>query len=263
MSSFKKAQERVKIQTGIPLIDQVLGKLSPGSMILIKEDEFSYIHNILLNTFISEGRRSKEKNILVAAENKSNVNFYEVNTQNEVENDLKKMFIAWRYSNLKLESPDYKFSLSSKIEYNEKLLTDTSVMETISRLKSHRISLFSLYAPSYQSESIEKDLHRLRRIVRQNEHICMASIPTFLHPNIHFESFFDVVLRLDSNLLTGVLPNYRATIEFEKFASYGTLRCLDLESYKFGIKFKKDRLVIESIDIPPDEREPIRDCSAF
>ncbi|KAF9763965.1 Elongator complex protein 4 [Nosema granulosis] len=265
MSSFIKKQERKKMTTGIPLIDHILGEINPGTMIMIKEDEFSFIHNTLLNTFISEGARNNEKDLLVVSENESNIAVYEEKKNTEKNNDVKKMFIAWRYSSLNLEVPDFKFSLNRKIDYIGKKtigISTENILNDIKNIKNHRIAIYSLFSPFY-SDHIENVLFELRKSIRTNNHICMISIPTFLYENISFETFFDIVLKLNSNLMTGLLPNYRATIEFEKCASYKSLRCLDLESYIFGLKFKKDRLVVENIDIPPDEEDPQRDCSAF
>ncbi|EOB12013.1 hypothetical protein NBO_591g0005 [Nosema bombycis CQ1] len=91
----------------------------------------------------------------------------------------------------------------------------------------------------------------------------MFSMPTFLYENVHFELFFDNVFFLKSNLLTGLLPNYRATIEIEKISAYKNIRQINLESFIFGIKFMKDKLVVENIDIPLDESENTINCTAF
>ncbi|EOB12014.1 hypothetical protein NBO_591g0006 [Nosema bombycis CQ1] len=136
-SSFKKSSQNSKNLTGIPLIDQILGDNERGSMILIREDEYSRIHNILLNTFVSEGVVNNEQDILIIGESDINMAIYELNRTDNVESDIKKMFIAWRYSDLKLEQSSYKFSLSSKGSYNcQKALTQ-SVSEILSKLKGN------------------------------------------------------------------------------------------------------------------------------
>ncbi|WUR03355.1 elongator complex protein 4 [Vairimorpha necatrix] len=267
MSSFIRNQNLKKRKTGIPIFDTFINTLDNGIFILIKEDEYSYMHNFLLNIFMSEGVHENEKNLLTV--NKDGLpEIYDRIDNLECTEQLSKMYIAWRYKDLRRKNEECEYSLTNYLEAkHERLLKkDTTLSNIISKLKNtknFRISLYSLFSPSYDCENIEKNLYEIRKFIRENNHICMVSIPTFFYPNINFNQFFDVVLSLDSNIFTGYLPNYKAILHFEKISLVNKIRENQIDTFKYGIKFSKNRIIIEKIDIPPEDIAESNGCMNF
>ncbi|KAK6089623.1 hypothetical protein P3W45_001389 [Vairimorpha bombi] len=268
MSSFIRSNSVSKKKSGFYL-DNFLPSLD-NSLILIKEDEYSYIHEYLLNTFLSEGVHNKESNILAVGKNKieiydqvSNLN----NKDSKINDQVSKMYIAWRYSSNSSSNSSSKYSLSNKLEYKNEVLKEVSLDSLINKLKStegYRISIYSLFSPSCTKIDIERSLYELKKVVRKNKHICLVSVPTYLYEDINFNQYFDSVMSLDSNIFDNYLPNYKAVIHFEKINLYKRIRENENDTFKFGIKFSKDRLVIEKIDIPPEDIEvEKKSCSSF
>lgn len=269
MSSFIRSNSVSKLRSGFYL-DNFLPSLD-NSLILIKEDEYSYIHEYLLNTFLSEGVHNKESNILAVSKDK--IEIYDqvsnLNTQGGKLNDQgSKMYIAWRYSSISSSlNSSYKYSLSNKIEYKNDLIKEVFVDNLIEKLRStegFRVSICSLFSPSCSKVNIERSLYDLKKVVRENKHTCMVSVPTYLYEDINFNQYFDSVMSLDSNIFNNYLPNYKAVIYFEKIGLFKKIRENETDTFKFGIKFCKDRLVIEKIDIPPEDIDgEKKGCSSF
>lgn len=241
-------------------------------LILIKEDEFSYIHQHLLNIWISEGVYNKENKILIV--NKDN-NFenkkfeiYKHTNSSDLESKVSKMYIAWRYADTKLNNKNCKFSLIDKLDYKEDVLvgnevTIESMFNYLKEDDSCRLAIYSLFSPSYDITNMEKNLYNLKKIIRQQKHVCFMSIPTFFYDNIIFDQFFDIVMSLDSNIFNSILTNYKAVLHIEKISMYKDVHENQNDTFKFGIKFDKDKLVLEKIDIPPDDIEVVKDCKDF
>ncbi|EQB62000.1 hypothetical protein NAPIS_ORF00417 [Vairimorpha apis BRL 01] len=187
-------------------------------LILIKEDEYSYMHQFLINTWISEGVYNNENKILI------------VNKDNKMENkNSNKMYIAWRYANIQLNNENSKFSLINKLTYSNNVLvgnetTMHSIKEYLNSDTNCRVAIYSLFSPSYDTSNIEKDLFNLKKIIRQQKHIF---------------------------------------IYLEKLSIYKNLYENANDTFKFGIKFIKDKLVLEKIDIPPEDIELTKDCKEF
>lgn len=268
MSSFIRNAATKKRKTGITVLDKFINTLEPGTIVLIKEDEYSFIHNYLLNIFLSEGVCENESRILAVSIN-GPVEIYQVDNEKVCDEQLSKMYIAWRYNNLRPDKSDCKFLLTDKLDYRHDLMAknDITVDNIIERLNScsnYRVALFSLFSPSYKVNNIYQALYNIRKAVRLHGHVCMISIPTFFYDKVIFDQYFDIVMSLDSNFFTNLLPNYKAIIHFEKITFLNKIRENNTDTYKFGIKFYKNKLVIEKIDIPPvDIEQPSIDCRSF
>lgn len=272
MSSFVRSNAFNKKTIGIPLLDKIITHLEEGMLILIKEDEYSYMHQFLINTWISEGVYNNENKILIVnKDNKMENKKFEVYrhmSNIDKEKKTSKMYIAWRYANIQLNNENSKFSLINKLTYSNNVLvgnetTMHSIKEYLNSDTNCRVAIYSLFSPSYDTSNIEKDLFNLKKIIRQQKHICFISIPTFFYENIIFNQYFDIVVSLDSNIYNNYLSNYKAVIYLEKLSIYKNLYENANDTFKFGIKFIKDKLVLEKIDIPPEDIELTKDCKEF
>jgi elongator complex protein 4 len=111
-------------------------------------------------------------------------------------------------------------------------------------------------------DAFHRFLYDIRRLVKKNEHVCLASAPAFFMPSIKFGLFFDVVMKLDAHLFTQFCPNYKAILELRKAAGYKSFRVNSTESMKYGIRLRRELIRIESIDIPPEDVKPSSSCSS-
>lgn len=262
--NFTRNQE--KRSTGIPDLDKIVGGgLRLGEMSLILEDENSHIHTVLLKTFLTEGIFQNEKVLGISKETDS-IEQYKINTVEDSKDNHEKMVIAWRYSNLTSTDFKFRYDLSSRAEFTGMQLTGDQatfeeIIQILQREKGLRVAIFSLLSPLWRDENLTQlrvitFLHKLRKYVKLNEHICLVSIPAFLFSGMFFNLYFDKVFEIDSHLFSGFCPNYKGIIELVKSSNYRNFRVNELSSAKFGVKIKKNRIVIESIDIPPEDVKP-------
>ncbi|KAM0671977.1 hypothetical protein CWI42_041260 [Ordospora colligata] len=255
-----------KISSGIEGLNQVLGEYaSRGLMMMIVEDENSSAHSVMLRIFLSEGVAANEE-ILAVSKEEDEMWIY--NTGMCADNvSVDKMVIAWRYSGVPSRECRSQFNLSSKRRIDGKdnvLCKKDATLEEILRIAESkeklRIVIFSLMSPlwmcdGYKSKDTIEFMHRLKKCVRINKHVCIVSVPVFLCPEMNLLPFFDVVAEEDSNIFSGFCPNYNVILTFTKMKGYGCLYTNTLESLKYGVKIRKSGICVESIDIPPEDGE--------
>lgn len=263
------ARRAEQLSTGIEGLDSVLGEcLTRGTSILLLEDENSQIHSTVLQVFLSEGAGNGERMVAVTKEEKD-VEVYGPGVPTEFGSG-EKMVIAWRYSELSLRRQKSKFSLAKKTRFEGTVLsgdgaTLESVLEIARREKELRIAVFSLLSPAWEcsghgEKEIMRFLFELRKAARINGHVCMVSIPGFFTPGANYGLYFDVVARIESNLFTGLCPNYNVLLGLEKIGGHGCLRVNSLSSLRYGVKVRKEGICVEKIDVPPEESRPRRGC---
>ncbi|KAM0680547.1 hypothetical protein GINT2_001235 [Glugoides intestinalis] len=257
------------ISTGIPTLDSIL-TLNKGTLTCIYEDETSFIHNTLLQTFISTCSESNSPYFVLSAEEKLLTKFRA--REDSSEEVLKNLQIAWRYKDLKgtseIAEQKFKWSLISSEEVpKEVILKDLdSLLELLTTKKDTQMVIFSLFAPLYgffSSDKIFKILFQIKKYARINQHTILLSLPKFLIPQ-ETSIFFDNILQISSNLL---LPHedsiYNSFLNILRLTTAGALRVNCLESTKYGIVLRAKCIKVESIDIPPDgnNTESTSNCS--
>lgn len=267
MSSFVRSGQRrgaETLSTGIGGLDAVIGGVPRGTSVLMLEDEYSQVHSTVLKVFLSEGVSNGERAAAVVREG-ADVEVYEAGAQSEAV-DGSRMVIAWRYSNLLLKTSSFKFNLSRKRRFEGAVVSGNNatlegILELARSERELRIVLFSFLSPLWRHEVSDGDavrfLSQLRRLVRANGHVCMVSVPGFLRPGINFSLFFDTVLGFESHLLSQFCANYNGIVELRKICEYGHPRVSSLDSLKYGMKIKKEGILFEKIDVPPEDEEPV------
>lgn len=275
MSSFVRSQGATRtrrMSTGIEDLDRIIGGgMERGTSILLLEDENSQVHSTVLKVFLSEGVENKEDVVAVMKE-RGGVDIYETGISAEGEGG-DKMVIAWRYSNLSLRRPSFRFNLSRRRAFVGRVASDEEatlegILEIVEKERELRIVVFSLLSPiwnmcGYEDPEVARFLSQLKKFVRTNNHLCMVSVPGFFRNSMNFELYFDTVIALDSNMFTNFCPNYNGIVEFRKIWGHRGLRVNDLSSLKYGVKIRRGNIRVEKIDIPPeDDRGQTQQCGA-
>lgn len=268
----KPANQIEKLSTGIPSLDSLI-EICPGTVNCIYEDENTFIHNTLLQVFISWCEdRSKEYRIL-ATEKKVLRRFNRYEQTPQEEKNAADIKIAWRYriqSSVKQDMADgsSRWDMLNKVDIPDDHILDDieSLLDCLKSQKCMYFVVFSLFAPLYGSftpDRIFKILYEIRKYTKLNRHTVFLSIPRFLikcDPSV----FPDNILQLYSDLL---LPNetslYNSYLEILKFFNGESLRVNSLESYRYGIVLKARGIKVERIDIPPEETVGNSGCSQF
>lgn len=117
------------------------------------------------------------------------------------------------------------------------------------------LCILSLYSPLWDVDDIEKHLFDIKKQVKQNKCILLATIPTFLHKNVNFALFFDFVFDINSYAFTNYFPNYDGIFAIEKALEIAKIRENKLETNKFGFVSNRGGLSIQKICIPPEESD--------
>lgn len=243
--------------TGIPSLDSIL-KLDEGSLTCIQEDENSFFHKTLLQMFISE---NSEETYVFSKESKNFVKFNQNKSDKILPNFNNQMSIAWRYSNLTLKDTQFKYDLMDKTNLENN--TFINLDELINMMKTKNrccFAIFSLLSPLAQGINV---LPELRRIAKNNNHVVLLSAPVFLIKE-NVTNFFDNIIQLHSILnLPHEKSLYNCLIEIIKLNRIKKLRVNELESVKYGVILKSKKILIEKIEIPPEEGQPEDGCSSF
>jgi len=242
---------------GIPTLD-VLVEIVPGTVTAIYEDEFSFVHNMMLQIAVSQSLRSQSRKTYVLSLERKLLFHFDRQKQQQDESGDQKLVIAWRYLDLNPREASFDWSLSSKIPIESENVVD-SLERLICTLKSERdcnIVIFSLFSPLFgKMEHCEalRLLFDIRKHAKTNGHTVSMSIPAFL-VGFNPSPFLDNIIRLSSLL---AMPHerfgYSCILELVKLASIGHLQSRELNSLKYGVKISSRRFVVEQIDIPPED----------
>ncbi|KAM0679281.1 hypothetical protein BDAP_000148 [Binucleata daphniae] len=237
------------IRFGNAFLDCLYANIGPGSLILIKEDEYSYHHKTFVKTFIAQNINNE---IIVISKDEKNLNIpdYKKNkTFSNIESD--KMLIAWRYQNLEKQNENEMFDMGTKMNLKNKKYSFANEINTFK--ENSIVCVLSLFSPIWHCDKIEGQLFDIKKRVKQSKCVFIATIPTFLHQNINFNLYFDFVFNLNSYAFTNYFPNYDGIFEIEKAVEIGKIRENRLETNKFGFLSNRGGLSIQKICIPPEE----------
>lgn len=278
MSGFTKSvqnravsKSEMEMAIGIPTLDS-LAKIAPGAVTAVYEDESSFIHNMMLQIFMSQSLNQKSRKTYVLSSERKHL-FYFDRQKHQQESDSNgdpKLMIAWRYLDLNPRKMSFAWNLSSRIPIDPENVVN-SLGEMLQILKSEKncnIALFSMFSPLFEKmerSAALKLLFDIRKYSKMNEHVVLASIPTFL---IDFDPapFLDNILSLSSLL---AMPHekfrYSCILELVKLTSIGHLEVKELNSLKYGVRISPKQFLVEQIDIPPEENtaSPLQCGSSF
>lgn len=264
MAGFVKRSPSLQkmISSGIPTLDTMV-HLAPGTISCIFEDENSFIHNTLLQIFVSSTLCTDRKIHVLARERKNLVSFrrHEGDPRSREDN----LTIAWRYKGAASREPEFQFNLMEREELSSETCIGSirALLELMRTTRNANFAVFSLFSPllsnspSGASEKHSKALalFEMRKYCRLNNHCMLLSIPEFFVEE-EVSQYFDNILRIRSMLtLLHEKSNYHCLVEIQKLMTIGCLRINELESYKYGLILRPRRLAIERIDIPPEETE--------
>lgn len=224
-------------------------------MILYEEDEYSHSHITLAKTFIAKNMFQNPK--VLSLDHKT-ISIPTL-TKNLHIPTCDSMKIAWRYQNLTLEKEENKFDFQNKILLGQQnhlqVIGPENVMEMIqANDKNTLFVIFSLFSPIWDVKDIERYLYELKRVVKENNHILLVTVPTFMHKN-QFCLYFDVVIKFKSLVFDDSVKNYDGLLEIRKNYGVDFPRENNYDANLFGYREGRYGLLIESIDIPPEEGE--------
>lgn len=269
------------LSTGIPTLDEIIC-LAPGSISCIFEDEDSFIHNTILQVFVSSSLDTDRKTCVLAKEKKNLTVFKKLGIDTEAQEPQNDLLIAWRYKSSATKEPQFQFNLMQREELDSNARIDSieALLCLMKTTKNANFAVFSLFSPllcpapslshslslastasagqsSVKRCSIEALLlFEIKRYCRLNNHCMLLSIPKFF-VKAEISQYFDNVLKVCSMLaLPHEKSNYHCLVEVLKLTSIGSLRVNELESYKYGLVLRSKRLAIERIDVPPEDTEP-------
>jgi hypothetical protein len=262
MSGFIKKTVHSKacsLTSGIPTLDKII-KFETKTLTCICEDENSHIHNTLLQVFISQ---NKDKTFVFSSESKNFVMFNQSLIKDSETEKLKNMSIAWRYQNLTCQrSLDFNLNLMDKINIEpDKCFSNfLEFVDLIKTTKNSNFVIFSIFSPLFtenlklnKENSIDSLLFEIKKYAKINNHFIYLSFPNFFFISKAF-NYFDNIFSVKSILtLPHEKSNYNCLIEIIKSNTFGNLKINELESEKYGLILKSKNIIIEKIDIPPDE----------
>ncbi|ELA41738.1 uncharacterized protein VICG_01242 [Vittaforma corneae ATCC 50505] len=270
MSGFVKCQKPSEtssssISSGIPTLDKLI-ELSDGTVSCIYEDQNSFFHNTMLQTFVSSCTDRNQQCLVLSCEDKLLLRFLYAQKESEEEPEVpKNLLIAWRYKSMSPAEPKFKWNLLSKQPLPKEMIVN-SLDELLCILKSKealKTVIFSLFSPlfgQFTPDQIFKTLFEIKKYARLNKHTVFLSLPKFLVDE-ETSVFFDNIIQIRSNLLFPHETSYYiGYLELLKVSSVGAFRVNSLESTKYGIVLKTKKIKIERIDIPPDETVPSASC---
>lgn len=257
------------ISSGIPTLDELI-QLRNGSLTCIYEDENSFIHNTMLQIFISQSILLKSQ-IHAISMDPQYLRSFEIAYSNLKENEaIKNLVIAWRYQTLGPKKECSLFNLRESIPLNESIIVRDleELVEIMKTTEKHSFAIFSLFSPLFESfdnlSLIHKWLFEIRKYSKLKRHCIFLSIPRFFIKD-EIAQYFDNILSLNSIF---ALPHeksiYNSILEITKMNTIGSLRVNTLDGIKYGLILKNRKIVIEKIDIPPEEDGPAADgcCSS-
>lgn len=250
------------IKTGIPSLDSFI-KIIPGTITAFYEDENSYLHNTFLQVFISEAKYRNNRKLHVLSAESKNLFYFDVQKEDSVETTDTKLIIAWRYKNLSTGNDKFNFNLSKKVllETQDIIKNLETFLRILKESKECSFVIFSLFSPLFftqqntinnlkDNSDILKFLYEIRKYTKINRHTVYLSIPVFLNefdPSLYFDNIIYVVSIL---ALPSEKAHYSCILELKKFLRLGTI---DIESYKYGVKVSSKKVLVERIDIPPED----------
>jgi len=241
--------------TGIPSLDKLVST-TDGSVNCIYEDPNAFIHNTLLQTFISSCAAQNLQYCVLGCEEKVLVRFQKL--VDGTDTGRGNLTIAWRYKELTQKTPIFKWNMLVKLPLAEDVVLKT-LDELIGILKSKKglkVCIFSLFGPllgQFSAHEIFGMLYEIRKWTKVNQHVLFISVPQFLLPEAT-SVFFDSILKIHSNLIHPHETSlYISFIEVIKSGTVGALRVNELESVKYGISLRSKGIEIERIDIPPED----------
>lgn len=239
------------VRFGNKFLENTYQSISLGSLILLKEDEYSYHHLTFLKTFIAQNINNKTVVISKDIE-KLQIPDYK-KTKPMTNEDLDKMIIAWRYQNMEKQEENHTFDMGTKMDLNDKKYSHRDNIGVFD--EESIICVLSLYSPLWSWSDMEKNLFDIKKQVKQKNCVFIASVPTFLHKNINFNLYFDFVFNFNSYAFTGFFPNYDGIFEIEKALEIGKIKENRFETTKFGFVSNRGGISIEKICIPPEEKQ--------
>lgn len=264
MSGFIKKQTLLSqdsfnsISTGIPTLDTII-QLQEGSLTCIYENENSFIHNTILQIFISQSLLLKMPVHAISMDPKT-LKHFETASSNLKENEnIKNLLIAWRYQSLGTKHILSMFNLREKKSLGEDTIVKTldDLMEALATKSKCNFAIFSLFSPLFEnftdSAHIHNVLFEIRKYCKLNKHCIFLSIPRFFI-NQHTSQYFDNVFSVDPIFtLPHESANYNSILTILKLNSIARLRVNTLNSLKYGLILRSRKIIVEKIDIPPDE----------
>ncbi len=253
-----------KISSGIISLDMLIS-LEPGTITAIYEDENSFFHQTILQIFASQTLFSNLKSsVRILGKEKKILTYFKKQKNLDNNENMDKIIIAWRYSHLKRKSNvfDWDLSLKSPIPPENLIYDFDELLELMKLNKDMIFIIFSIFSPLYEKLDITRFLFIIKKYCKLNRHIVFLSIPRFLLsektlPQLFFDNIFSINVDLKILLEERMYP-YILTIR--KVSCFGKLHENNLNSYKYGVKVSSKKIIIEEIEIPPDDTENPLPC---
>lgn len=264
MSGFirKSIIKNELLTSGIPSLDKII-RFERKLVNCIFEDENSFIHNTFLQIFISS---NLNQTFVFSNEQKNFIFFDRSEDTDKYAND--NLSIAWRYKNLENQrSTQFNLDLMKKNVLQDNIFDDfEQFLDLLKLTKNGNFVIFSFLSPLFLQKLggsfdakysiIQNMLFDIRKYAKLNNNFVYISCPVFLNDSLPM-NYFDNVISIKSILN---LPHensiYNCFIEILKSNDFGMLKVNDLESIKYGLILKSKKVLIENIDIPPDESAP-------
>lgn len=252
-----------RISSGIPSLDDLVC-LDSNTMTAIYEDENSFFHQTILQVFVSEMVSRPEAAIKILSMEDKLLTRFEHKKEFADEKDSEKLIIAWRYSNLNRKTEKFKWNLSEKVRVPDKtVLRDiTELLEEMKNTRNTIFIVYSLFSPLFEKCDVINKLYLMRMYCKLNGHTVFLSIPKFLinEKNV-IELFFDNIFQITVELtMTGEDSIYQYFLNLLKLGEFGKLYNNTLDSFKYGIRFSSKKILIESIEIPPEVNDTGPHC---
>lgn len=106
------------VQFGNKFLDDLYPSIAYGSMILVREDEYSHHHLTFVKTFVAQNINSK---ITVLSKDEKKLSIPDHKKSKEMSSeDIDKMIIAWRYQNIEKQENEDKFDMGLKMDTKDK-----------------------------------------------------------------------------------------------------------------------------------------------
>lgn len=280
-------QGTLLVSTGIASLDALLNDGLPvGRLVFILEDDprsSSNYANTILKCFLAEGIVSGNKTVLMGEEgNKILAGLPGTSTRSDQQvlglskPSDDKMTIAWRYKHIQsVESgapaPKFgnNFDLGKKLDVsqyeNRTVLIDDidKSLETIrhelasmeDRKQIMRIAIRSLGSPLFTKDDLKelwRWMHEFHRIVRDNQIVLMATIPSYLDESLlSLGQYADCIIQVKAST---AYPEYQGFIRIVRPLRIPDSFALSLpETSNLAFKCKQRRFIIEKFHLPPEQ----------
>lgn len=254
MSFTKIINEQSSYNFGIQVLDQILDKITPGTLILIEEDPHSYSSKLITKCFCAQTIKNNTDIIIISPDNQplSLPSFAETTPKQTDQ----KMQIAWQYQKYSQNMTSNKFDFTKKMEENVQKIYDASLENLFDILKKNKnktIVIFSFLSPLWfhqnnlKTDELDWLLLKIKYFVKKNRIVLLVTSPVYLYDK-NLDLYFDIVMKLETQVVF-----YDGILEIKKCRSIGVIDCYNCDVTKFGYFIYKTGVHMERIQMPPED----------